>query len=147
LTARVNFWFHSDFEAHRLWTHILARQDSGDPHPLGSHHLSHEPSHRSLERYPMGSCTTGEVKKRTQHNERFKLSLPVGSAEIKPFPGTFRRSWSRRWVGSRIVDLDFRCPVPHFLPGFLLRRRRRRSIGSLALASSSSRRPGTVTRQ
>jgi hypothetical protein len=51
----------------------------------------------------MGSCTTGEVKKGTQHNGRFQLSLPVGSAEIEPSPDTFLRSWSRRWVGSQII--------------------------------------------
>jgi hypothetical protein len=87
---------------------------------------------------------TGEVKKRTKHKGRFKLSLPIGSTEIEPFPGTFQRSWSRRWVGSRIVDLDFGCPIPHFLPGFLLLRR---SIGSLALACVGPRRPDTVTSQ
>jgi hypothetical protein len=86
----------------------------------------------------------GEVKKRTQHNGRFKLSLPIGSAEIEPSPGTFRRSWSKRWVGSQIIDLDSGCPVPHFLLGFLLRRR---SIGSLVLASLGPRRPSTVTHQ
>jgi hypothetical protein len=127
LTSGVNFWFHLDL---------------GYPHPLGSRHLTQEPSQRSLERYPAGSYMTGEVKKRTQHNARFMLSLPVGSTKIKPSPGTFRRSWSRRWVGSQIIDLDYVCPVPHFLPGFLLRRR---SIDSLALASSGPRRPGTVT--
>jgi hypothetical protein len=84
-------------------------------------------------------------KIRIQHNGRFQLSLLVGSVEIEPSPGTFQRSWSRRWVGSQIVDLDSRCPVPHFLPWFLLLRRR--SINSLALASSGPRRPGTVTLQ
>jgi hypothetical protein len=88
---------------------------------------------------------TGQLKKRTQHNERFKLCLPVGLAEIEPSHDTFQRSWSRRWVESQIVDLDSRCPIPHFLLWFLLLRRR--SIGSLALASSGPRRPDTVTRQ
>jgi hypothetical protein len=87
---------------------------------------------------------TGEVKKGPKHNGRFKLSLPVGSAEIEPSLVTFRRSWSRRWVRSQIVDLDFGCPVPHFLPGFLLLLR---SIGNLTLASSIPRRPSTVTHQ
>jgi hypothetical protein len=76
-----------------------------------------------------------EVKKRTQHNGGIQLSLPILSVEIEPSPGTFWRSWSRRWVGSQIIDLDSRCPVPHFLSGFLLLLR---SIGSLALASSGS---------
>jgi hypothetical protein len=128
LTSGVNFWFHLN---------------SGYPHPLGSRQLTQDPLQRSPKRYPMGSCTTGAVKKRTQHNGRFQLSLPVGSAEIEPSPGTFRRSWSRRWVGSWIVDLDSGCPILHFLLGFLLRR----SIDSLALASSGPRRPGTVARQ
>jgi hypothetical protein len=74
----------------------------------------------------------GEVKKRTQHNERFQLSLPVGLAEIEPSPGTFQRSWSIRWFGSQIVDLDSGCPILHFLLGFLLLRR---SISSLALSA------------
>jgi hypothetical protein len=39
LTGGVNFLFHSDFEARRLWTHILAHRDSGYPHPLGSQSL------------------------------------------------------------------------------------------------------------
>jgi hypothetical protein len=64
LTGGVNFWFHSDFEAHRLWTRILARLDSSYHHPLGSRHLSQEPSQWSLERYRAGSCTTGQVKKK-----------------------------------------------------------------------------------
>jgi hypothetical protein len=84
----------------------------------------------------------GEVKKTTRHKGRFKLSLPVGLAQIEPSHGTFRRSWSRRWVGSRIIDLDCGCPVPHFFLRFLLLRR---SSDSLALARSSPRRPGTVT--
>jgi hypothetical protein len=129
LIGGVNFWFHSN---------------SGYPNPLGSRQLTQDPLQMSLERYPAGSCTMGEVQKRTQHNGRFQLSLPIGSVEIESSPGTFRRSWSRRWVGSRIVDLDFECPIPHFLPGFLLLRR---SIDSLALASSGPRRPDTVTRQ
>jgi hypothetical protein len=67
LTGGVNFLFHSN---------------SSYPHPLGSRQLTQDPSQRSLERYPIGSCMTGEVKKETQHNGRFQLSLPVGSAEI-----------------------------------------------------------------
>jgi hypothetical protein len=88
---------------------------------------------------------TGEVKQRTQHKGRLKLSLHVSTMQIEPSLGTFWRSWSRRWVGSRIIDLDFRCLVPHFLLGFLLLRRR--SIGSHALASLGPRGPDTVTRQ
>jgi hypothetical protein len=83
LTFWVNFWFHSDFEAHQLWIHILERRDLGYPQPLGSRHLSQEPSQRSLERYHVGLCMTGEVRK-TRHKGRFMLSLPVGSAEIEP---------------------------------------------------------------
>jgi hypothetical protein len=75
LTGGGNFWFHSN---------------SGYPHPLGSHQLTQDPLQRSLERYPTGSCTMGEVNKRTQHNGIFQLSLPVGSVEIEPSPGTFR---------------------------------------------------------
>jgi hypothetical protein len=108
LTSGVNFWFHLN---------------SGYPHPLGSYQLTQDPLQRSPERYLVGSCTTGAIKKRTQHNGRFQLSLPVGSAEIEPSPSTFQRCWSRRWVGRWIVDLDSGCPVLHFLLGFLLRRR------------------------
>jgi hypothetical protein len=45
-----------------------------------------------------GFMYDGEVKKRTQHNGRFQLSLPIGSVEIVPSLRTFWRSWSRRWV-------------------------------------------------
>jgi hypothetical protein len=128
LIGGVNFWFHSN---------------SVYPHLLGSRQLIQDPSWRSLERYPVGSCMTGEVKKRTQYNGRFQLSLPVRSAKIEPSLSTFQRRWSRRWVGSRIIALDSRYRVPHFLLGFLLLR----SIGSLALASSGPRRLSTVIPQ
>jgi hypothetical protein len=48
LTHYVYFWFHSN---------------SGYPNHLGSRHLTHHPSQRSLERYPARSCPTVEVKK------------------------------------------------------------------------------------
>jgi hypothetical protein len=89
LTGWVNFWFHSDFEARRLWTQILGHQDSGYPQPLGYHHLSQEPSQRSLDGYPAGPCTMNEVKKTNRHKGRFKLSLPIGSAQIDPSLSAF----------------------------------------------------------
>jgi hypothetical protein len=45
-------------------------------------------------------------KKQPSIKGRFKSSLPIGSAHGEPSPGAFRRSWSRRWVGSQIIDLD-----------------------------------------
>jgi hypothetical protein len=78
------------------------------------------------------------------HEGRFKLSLHVGLTQIELSPGAFQRSWSSRWVGSQIIDLDSKGPLPHFLLGFLLRSR---SKGGLALACSGPRRLGTVTRR
>jgi hypothetical protein len=69
LTGGVNFWFHSNL---------------GYRQPLGSHQLTQDPLQRTLKRYLVGSCTMGEVKKRTWHNGRFQLNVPVGSAEIEP---------------------------------------------------------------
>jgi hypothetical protein len=53
-----------------------------------------------------GFLYDGGSKKRTHHNGRFQLSLPVGSAEIVPSVGTFRRSWRRRWVRSWFINTD-----------------------------------------
>jgi hypothetical protein len=53
-----------------------------------------------------GALCDGRSQKTTKHKERFKLSLPVGSTHSEPAPGGFQRSWSRRWVGSQIIDLD-----------------------------------------
>jgi hypothetical protein len=96
------------------WGELLVPHGLGLSSPFGISSLDSGIFAEESGKIFCGSCTIGKVKK-TQHNGRFKLSLPV--------------------------DLDSECPVPHFFSGFLLLRR---SIGSLALASSGPRRPDIV---
>jgi hypothetical protein len=45
-------------------------------------------------------------KKQPGINDEAAIFLHVGPAHNDTFLGAFRRSWSRRWVGSQIIDLD-----------------------------------------
>jgi hypothetical protein len=92
-----------------------------------------------------GALCDWQTQKTAKHKEIFKLSLPIGLTHSESSSGAFWRSWSRRWVGSWITDLDSGCLLSHNIMLFLWRRRRRRSSGSLALACSSPRSPDTRT--